>query len=339
MPQSKLLIIYTGGTIGMAHDSRGTLIPFDFERQMDQFRVRELDVEVGVHAFPQPIDSSDVQPEDWRAIGQVIVDNYDDYHGFVVLHGTDTMAYSASALSFMLEGLNKPVIFTGSQLPIGAARSDARENLMSSLEIAADTIQGRPRIPEVCIYFSGILLRGNRARKVQSIHFDAFESENYPPLAEAGVTIDYNDRLIMPYVEDNELTFRHRFDTRVSILKLFPGIQPAVINSIMEAPGLRGLVVETYGSGNASTSPWFLEALRKANDQGILLYNVSQCPGGRVMLGKYESSLYLQELGMLSGGDITTEAAVTKLMYLLGELDDLKMIRECLETPIRGEMG
>ncbi|MEL6538548.1 MAG: asparaginase [Bacteroidota bacterium] len=337
--KSKILLIYTGGTIGMVHDKRGTLVPFDFHTQMDSFLAHDLEIEVEVHAFSDPIDSSDVDPEDWKAIGQVIVDNYKAYDGFIVLHGTDTMSYSASALSFMLEGLNKPVIFTGSQLPIGAARSDARENLMSSLEIAAKKIEGRPKVTEVCVYFSGMLLRGNRSRKVQSVHFDAFESENYPPLAQAGVTIDFNQRLLSPYQPNAQLIFRHRMDAHVTILKLFPGIRKEVVDCVLNTPGIKGVVVETYGSGNAPTNDWFIQSLEAANKRGILLYNVSQCSGGRVMLGKYESSLYLKEIGMISGGDITTEAAITKMMYLLGEVDDLKMVRYLLTTPIRGEMA
>ena len=336
---TKILLIYTGGTIGMAHDERGTLVPFDFHNQMDSFLMTDLNVEVTVKSFDEPIDSSDVGPADWQNIGEVIKADYTNFDSFIILHGTDTMAYSASALSFMLDGLNKPVIFTGSQLPIGAARSDARENLMTSLEIAGDRSQGNPRVAEVCLYFSGMLLRGNRARKVQSIHFDAFQSENYPPLAEAGVTIDYDDSAIGPCEPAATLKYRDQFDTRVSILKLFPGIRREVVECVLNTPGIRGVVLETYGSGNAPTHKWFLEALRKANDRGVLLFNVSQCTGGRVIQGHYQSSYYLEEMGVLSGADITTEAAITKMMFLLGELDDTEEVKKALVTPIRGEMS
>lgn len=339
-PASSILIVYTGGTLGMVYDEKGALVPFNFEQILEKVpSLRTFDLQITVIAFKELIDSSNVNPTHWIAIGSIIADNYGDYDGFVVIHGTDTMAYSASAISFMLEGLNKPVIFTGAQLPIGAARSDARENLITALEIASARQNGKPIISEVCIYFDYFLFRGNRAKKVESIHFDAFESENYPPLAESGILIDYKKAALKKYDPGSQLIFHQKFDPNVVILKLFPGISPHIIKSILNISGLKGIVLETFGSGNAPTDEWFITCLREAIHKGMIVLNVSQCNGGRVMQGRYNTSSQLKKIEVLSGSDMTSEAAITKMMFLLGNETDVKTLKEKLITPLCGEMS
>ncbi|AWW29876.1 L-asparaginase 1 [Echinicola strongylocentroti] len=338
--KSSVLIIYTGGTLGMAYDESGALVPFNFGQILEKIpNLGNLNIAITVISFPEPIDSSNVNMQHWVDMAYIVYENYDTYDGFVVLHGTDTMAYSASMLSFMLKGLTKPVIFTGAQLPISAMRSDARENLMTSLEIAISKANGKPIVPEVCIFFNHMLLRGNRAKKMQSVHFDAFESENYPPLAESGIVIDYNYAAIKPYKEGVQLRYLNKLDKRVMILKLFPGITAEVIDSIFNIKDLRGVVLETYGSGNSPTEPWFIDTIQKAVDKGIIILNVSQCNGGRVIQGRYETSKELKRLGVLSGGDITSEAAICKMMFLLANETDEDEIRRKLITPLAGEMS
>jgi len=318
--KSKVMIIYTGGTVGMAHDAQGVLVPFDFASILEHLpTLRNLFLDLTVISFHQPIDSSNVLPEHWQTIAKIIFDHHDEQDGFVVLHGTDTMSFTASALSFMLPGLAKPVIVTGAQLPIGEPRSDARENLITSLEIAATTRQGRAAVPEVCIYFGDGLLRGNRSKKTESMHFDAFQSENYPPLAKAGVKIEYNDAFIHHPQATDRLQLLTRLDPAITILKLFPGITAGAVGAILGTKGLKAVVLETYGSGNAPTTGWFLDAIKKVISGGVIVLNISQCPGGMVVQGRYETSRVLQEIGVLGGGDMTAEAAVTKLMVLLGE--------------------
>lgn len=337
-PKGKVLIIYTGGTLGMTYDGEGVLVPFDFSHILEHLpTLKNLALELTVVSFETPIDSSDICPEHWQAIGKIIFQHYDTHDGFVVLHGTDTMAFTASALSFMLEGLSKPVIFTGAQLPIGDPRSDARENLITALEIASSQKEGSPIVPEVCIYFDYELLRGNRSRKVESMQFDAFHSGNYPPLAKAGVKIDYNFSLIRKPQPHSTLQLRSSFDTSISILKLFPGISDATIEAILETRGLKAVILETFGSGNAPTSPGLLALLKKAIDRGIIILNISQCPGGRVTQGRYHTSRELQRIGVIGGADMTTEAAVTKLMLLLGEYGPDKT-RELLVKSLAGEL-
>lgn len=321
-PKSKVMIIYTGGTFGMAHDPHGVLVPFDFALILEHLpALRNLSLALTVISFNNPIDSSNIQPAHWQTIARIIFENYHGHDGFVVLHGTDTMAFTASALSFMLDGLEKPVILTGAQLPISEPRSDARENLITSLEIAAARKEKGAMVPEVCIYFGDELIRGNRSKKTESMHFDAFQSENYPALARAGVKIEYNAAAIHNPASHRArpLKLRDKLDPSIAILKLFPGITEATVRALLGITGLKAVVLETYGSGNGPTTAWFIDLLKAAIGQGIIVLNISQCPGGMVVQGKYETSRVLQEIGVLSGGDMTTEAALTKLMVLLGE--------------------
>jgi L-asparaginase len=335
--RSRILIIYTGGTFGMTYDKDGVLIPFDFASILEHLpTLKNLLLEITVVSFEMPIDSSNINPGHWQVIGEVIKDNYDQHDGFVVLHGTDTMAFTASALSFMLEGLHKPVIFTGAQLPISEPRSDARENLITSLDIASARRNGTPLVNEVCIYFDYVLLRGNRSKKVESMQFDAFNSGNYPPLAKAGVKIDYNFSA-MAVVSPSSLTLRKSFETNISILKLFPGISQEIVHAILSIPGLKAVVMETYGSGNAPTLPWLTEELKRAIENGVIILNISQCPGGRVLQGRYETSKKLQQIGVIGGADMTTEAAVTKLMLLIGEYGPDRA-RELVGLSLAGEL-
>ncbi|QCR22416.1 asparaginase [Pontibacter sp. SGAir0037] len=339
-PEASILLIYTGGTIGMAYDeNREHLVPFNFslivEKVPELGNFRYL---LSVINMDPPIDSSNVSLKEWYMLVQLIKENYAAYDGFVILHGTDTMAYSASALSYMLENLQKPVIFTGAQVPIGRTRTDARENLISALQIAAKKINGKSAVPEVCIYFHNLLIRGNRGKKVESRYFNAFKSENYPVLAKAGIKIDYTWHAIRPHAEAHFKVHEH-LDDRVAILKLFPGITAATIKSILHIPDLRGVVMETFGAGNAPTWPWLLNLLQDAIDRGIYILNVSQCDEGRVDQGRYETSKYLLNMGVIGGADITTEAAITKMMFVLGLKLDKQKTKELLGSNLRGEIS
>ena len=339
MSQRSVLIIYTGGTIGMLADPRtGALRAMDLTHLEEQVpELGRMGVRLGSVAFEKPIDSSDMRPTDWVRIARIIGDHYAEYDGFVVLHGSDTMAYTASALSFLLEGLAKPVILTGSQLPIGTIRTDAKENLITAIEIATAYEGDRPLVPEVAVYFEYGLYRGNRTVKVHAERFEAFRSPNWPRLAEAGVRIKYDRASILP-LRTGPLKVHQQVDDRVAVLRLFPGITPAVVGAVLAVPGLRGCVLETYGSGNAPTAPWFLACLAEARQRGVWLLNVSQCEDGRVVQGTYETSSSFAELGIVGGDDITTEAAVTKLMFVLGLGLGEARTRELLGQDLRGEI-
>ncbi|MCH5330540.1 MAG: type I asparaginase [Alistipes sp.] len=335
----RILLIYTGGTIGMRRDGTGTLVPFDFASLDDEFpSVRRLHLDIEVLKLT-PIDSSNVTPGRWVELATVIRDNYADFDGFVVLHGTDTMSYTASALSFMLENLAKPVIFTGSQIPMGILRTDGRENLITALEIASSRrADGTPCVPEVALYFQNRLFRGNRTMKQSAEALSAFSSYNYPPLAEVGVEISYNYAAAMRVSGEVEpLRISTDLSGGVVVVKLFPGIGIDILKAILSVPGLKGVVLETYGSGNAPTNGEFIAVLRDAIERGITIVNVTQCVGGTVRMSLYETGVGLQSIGVISGRDMTTEAAVAKLMYVLGGGRSPEEVRRLLEEPIRGE--
>ncbi len=337
--QISLLIIYTGGTIGMIKDpGTGSLRPFDFEGVYDQIpELKLFHYHLAFHCFDPLIDSSDIRLAHWVELAEIIEKNYDAFDGFVVLHGSDTMAYTASVLSFMLENLNKPVIFTGSQLPLGVLRTDGRENFITAIELAAATEDNTLLIPEVCIYFENLLMRANRTTKYNAENFNAFVSPNYPVLADVGVYIKYNKHLIIK-PNFKKLKVHKNLDNRVTILKLFPGISKEVIEATFGISGLQAVVLETFGSGNALTETWFLDVLEKSLESGLYIINISQCAAGAVEQGKYDTSLRLKKMGIISGGDMTTEAALTKIMYLLGENLTPEKFRININLSLRGEI-
>jgi L-asparaginase len=336
-----ILIIYTGGTIGMVHDPEsGSLIPIDFRHVTDHVpELRKLGYDIHSVSFDPVKDSSNIDPDIWIRMAEIIENSYSDFDGFVILHGTDTMAYSASALSFMLENLSKPVILTGSQLPIGLLRTDGRENLVTAIEIAAASHQDHPIVPEVCIYFDNKLTRGNRTTKLNAEHFDAFDSPNFLPLAEAGLHLKYSRELIRYSDNTRKFDVHKSFDTNVGILKLFPGINRKFVKAILGTEGLRGLIIETFGSGNAPTYDWFLDDLKEFIHAGGIIYNVTQCHGGSVEMGLYETSRQMLSAGVVSGRDITSEASVTKLMFLLGRYSSKQEVIDNLGKSLAGEIS
>lgn len=338
---NKVLLIYTGGTIGMGRNpDTGALEPLNFDHLLSNFpEFALLPTEVDTYQFTPPIDSSDMSLRRWAQLVRIIADNYEAYDGFVVLHGTDTMAYTASALSFMLENLTKPVILTGSQLPIGQLRTDGKENLLTSIELAAAFGEdGRPMVPEVCIYFSGRLLRGNRSTKESADGFNAFNSFNYPHLCEAGVEFQFNPHYILKPDYSKPMIPHMSMDPNVVVFSLFPGIQENVVRHMFEAPELRGIVMRSFGSGNAPQKPWLMRLLKDATQRGVTVVNISQCVAGFVKMGRYDTGFQLQDAGVVSGGDSTVESAITKLMFLQAHYKDVRAIRSLMGRSICGEI-
>jgi L-asparaginase len=318
----------------------GALESFNFHHLLDNVpELRRLNSTISTIQFDPPIDSSDMDPEKWNELVRIISENYDYFDGFVILHGTDTMAYTASALSFMLENLAKPVILTGSQLPIGVLRTDGKENLITAIEIAsAKNEAGEPEVPEVCILFENFLMRGNRTKKINAEFFNAFRSQNYPPLARVGIHIKYDEGAILHPRQQRPLVPHYLMDPNVVVLRIFPGITPQTVNTILHIPDLRGVVLETFGSGNGMTQQWFLNAMRNAIERGIVIVNISQCMGGSVQMSLYENGNKLSDTGVISGYDMTTEAALTKLMFLFGHDRTVAQIKEQMSRSIAGEV-
>lgn len=337
-----VLLIYTGGTIGMIENlETGALEPFNFSHLRSNVpEMKRLNFHVDTYIFEPLIDSSEISPTKWREMVQVVKANYDKYDGFVILHGTDTMSYTASALSFMFDNLTKPIIFTGSQLPIGKLRTDGKENLITALEIAADkNIDGHPVVPEVCIYFQNLLLRANRTTKINAENFNAFTSANFAPLAEAGVNIRYNHSKVLKPDYSKDVDFYESLDDSIAVLKIFPGIPPQILSAVLNAENIKAVVLETYGSGNALSDKWFLSELENAVKRDIVIVNVTQCLYGLVAMHRYETGQSLLKAGIISGFDMTTEAAIAKLMYLFGLKKTPGEVRELMQVPQRGEMN
>lgn len=337
----QILLIYTGGTIGMVKDFKtGALKNFNFDKLLKHIpEIHHLNCAIDSVSLFSPMDSSNMDTESWVLIAELIEKNYEKFDGFVVLHGSDTMSYTASAISFMFENLTKPVIFTGSQLPIGDLRTDAKENLITSIEIASALENGQPVISEVCLYFEYKLYRANRTTKINAEQFKAFTSPNFPPLGESGVQLKFYKNLIYKPAKRNALRVRKQLNNNIALLKIFPGIHINSVQSILESKNLKGVILESYGAGNAPTFSWFVKLIKKAVENGIHVVNVTQCPIGKVRMGQYETSIELQNIGVISGNDITTESALAKLMYLLGENIPISDFKNLFETSLRGEIS
>jgi L-asparaginase len=334
-----ILIIYTGGTIGMVQDhSTGELKPINFNQIRDEVpEISKFNYNLDVVSFHPVLDSSDMQPSHWVKMVELIKKNYDSYNGFVILHGSDTLAYTASALSFMLENLAKPVVITGSQLPVGEVRTDAKENLITAIEIAATQINGKPAVPEVCVYFDYMLFRGNRVTKMNSSKFEAFQSVNFPPLAEAGVHLKFNTHLISKH-NGKKLKVHTQLNTDIGLIRIFPGMSAGWFKNQIRSKGIKAVIIETFGSGNAPSANWFVDELEKAIKSGLIVINITQCPGGTVEQGRYATSSKLAKLGIVGGADLTSEAAITKLMFLMGQKLKPLAIKKLMAQSLRGEL-